>query len=328
MKKLIMLFAAVLTLGIASGCAADKNTLVEGKINVVTSFFPLYDFSKQIGGDHVNVVNMVPTGVEPHDWTPKSRDMTNIAKAQMFVYQGAGFEGWTEDVLGGIDKSKLVVVEASKGIELLPASPNAHDEHDEHDEHDDHDDHDDHASESHGSHAEGGFDPHTWLSPSSALIMAENIKNGLTEADPEHAADYESNYEALAAQIKALDDSFRQQLSGVSKREIVVQHQAFGYLARDYGLVEVSLMGLSHEAEPTAQNLKEISDFIKEHDVHYIFTEELLSDALAKTLANDLGVETLVLHPLEGLTDEEAKSGATYVSLMEQNLNHLLKALQ
>ncbi|WP_199620131.1 metal ABC transporter substrate-binding protein [Paenibacillus alkalitolerans] len=341
MKKIVsVIFITVIALIVAAGCNSQGYVLQEGKVNVITSFFPLYDFAREIGGEHVNVVNIIPTGVDPHDWTPKSQDMTNVANAQMFIYQGAGFEGWTEDLLAGIDKGNLVVVEASHGIELLTASPEGEEHAEEHaEEGEEHaDEHakegeahaDEHAAEESGEdeHDHGQFDPHTWLSPRSALAMAENIKNGLVQADPEHTADYEKNYEALTAELKALDDKFKQQLSGAAKKEIVVSHQAFGYLARDYGLSQLPIMGLAHEAEPTAQDLKEISEFVKEHEVRYIFTEELLSDELAKTLANDLGVQTLPLNPVEGLTEEQMKAGETYISLMEDNLANLMTALK
>ncbi|TLS52972.1 zinc ABC transporter substrate-binding protein [Paenibacillus antri] len=345
----------LLTIGLAAalaattGCASQSGSAIqEEKVNVVTSFFPLYDFARTIGGEYVNAINMIPAGVEPHDWTPKSQDMANITKAQVFAYQGAGFEGWTDDVLGGIDTKGLVIVEASRGIELMKASENAHaeeahaeEEHAREEEHADEHAHeheeehaDEHAAEQADEHAagdghnHGDFDPHTWLSPRSAMQMASNLLEGLKQADPAHAAEYERNFEALKAELAALDKAYTDRLSQVVNKEMVVSHQAFGYLARDYGLVQMPIMGLTPDGEPTAHDLKKISDFVKEHDVRFIFTEELVSDKLAKTLANDLGVETLPLHPLEGLTEAERDAGETYISLMEKNLEQLAKALK
>ncbi|MCI3920155.1 zinc ABC transporter substrate-binding protein [Paenibacillus sp. TRM 82003] len=373
--------------GANAGAGASEGVSDEGKVSVVTSFFPLYDFARKIGGEHANVVNMVPTGVEPHDWTPKSKDMALLSKAQAFIYQGAGFEGWTEDVLGGVNNEALVVVEASRGIELMkadgheeeahadehaheeeahadehaheeeaPADEHAHEEEAHADEHaheeeahaDEHahegaaaaDEHghaeegqaeEVHKEEAHASddgHNHGAYDPHTWLSPRSAITMASNVLEGLKAADPAHAAEFEANFEALKAELEALDQTFADRISALPNKEMVVSHQAFGYLARDYGLVQMPIMGISPEAEPTAQDLKKISEFVKEHGVKYIFTEELVSDQLAKTLANDLGVSTLPLHPLEGLTDEEEAAGETYVTIMTRNLEHLEKALK
>jgi len=352
---------------IAAGCSGDERTgeaaagssgaagggaEPAGAVRVVTSFFPLYDFAKTIGGENADVVNMIPTGVEPHDWTPKSQDMVAVSRADLFVYQGGGFEGWTEDVLGGVDADSLVVVEASRGIELMAASESgseaAHAHEGESGEHADeahadeaHTEDEAHADEAHGegahgeaeahgeaAHDHGDTDPHTWLSPRSALVMAQNVLDGFKAADPENAAVYEANFAKLKADLEALDRKYAEQLGAATNKEMVVSHQAFGYLARDYGLVQMPILGIASDGEPTAQDLKAISEFVKEHGVKYIFTEELVSNELAETLANDLGVQTLPLHPLEGLTEREAQAGETYVSLMEKNLDALVSALK
>lgn len=316
LKKLLFMVALMsLSASLVAGCGnnASKPALVDGKINVVTSFYPLYDFTKKIGGEHVNAINLVPAGVEPHDWSPKSRDMKNMTKAELFVYQGAGFEGWVNDYLKSLNnESKVKVVEASKGVELLKAA-----EEDEH-EHEEHKD----------KHDELQYDPHAWLSPVNAKKMSENIRDGLIAVDPAHKADYEKNFEAIASQLTDLDKRYKQGLSATKKKEIAVSHQAFAYLCHDYGLTQMPIMGLSPDSEPTAKDLQAMNAFIKEHDVKYIFFEELVSDKLAKTLAKDANIETMVLNPLEGLTEEQIKAGEDYISVMDHNLKNLLKALQ
>lgn len=312
----MLLLAVILT-----GCGNSSNVnLSEGKVNVITTFYTLYDFATRIGGDKANVINLVPAGVEPHDWSPKSRDLKNMGKAQLFVYNGAGFEGWAHDFLESLNKdSGLKVVTASDGIELLHGV-----------EHDD--DHGDKkksgASASSDHDHDTDVDPHVWVSPKSALKMAENVKNGFVQADAANKAYYEANYETLRKQLAELDGKFAQSIAKAPRKQIVVSHQAFGYLARDYGLTQMPIMGLSPDSEPTAQDLKAINKFVKDQGVKYIFFEELVSDKMAKTLAKDLGIETLVLNPLEGLTPEQAKAGDNYVTVMERNLQNLLKALQ
>ncbi|MDF2719157.1 MAG: transporter substrate-binding protein [Paenibacillus sp.] len=314
----MLVLAAVMT-----GCGSKSNvTITDGKVNVVTTFYTLYDFASRIGGDKANVINLVPAGVEPHDWSPKSRDLKNMSKAQLFVYNGAGFEGWVHDFLDSLKKdSGVSAIEASQGIELLHGA--AHE--------DDHG-HDEQKSKGKDEHRheedDSDVDPHVWVSPKSALKMAENIKNGLVQADAANKSYYEANYETLRKQLSDLDAKFTQSLAKAPKKEIVVSHQAFGYLCRDYGLTQMPIMGLSADSEPTAQDLKEINKFVKENQVKYIFFEELVSDRMAKTLAKDAGIETLVLNPLEGLTQEQAKAGDNYVTVMENNLQNLLKALQ
>ncbi|MEV5028577.1 metal ABC transporter solute-binding protein, Zn/Mn family [Paenibacillus sp. LPE1-1-1.1] len=289
------------------------------QISVVTSFYPLYYLASEIGGDHVKAVNLVASGIEPHDWTPKSRDLDTASKAQLFLYHGAGLEGWVDGFLKGLSKdSKVITKEMSNGITLIEGSEDEHEDEGEHE--------DEHADEEAPEH--GGVDPHTWVSPKSALKLAENVKNSLIEADAANQADYEKNYAALKTKIESIDADYTAKLAQTTNKDIVTSHQAFGYLARDYGLKQVSIMGLSPDAEPRAQDLLEISKFVKANGVKYIFFEELVSDQLAKTLANEADVETMVLNPLEGLTPDQEKDGETYLTLMERNLQNLVQALQ
>ncbi|MFG1733502.1 metal ABC transporter solute-binding protein, Zn/Mn family [Paenibacillus sp. 843] len=351
---------------ILSGCGSKSGgSIVEGKVNVITTFYPIYEFTKEIGGDDANVVNLLPTGVEPHDWTPRSQDIVNTSKAQLFLYNGAGLEGWVPGFLKGLDKDTQVKpIEVSHGIQLIDAVGDdghghgaaAHEEEHDHSheegteaEHDhSHEDgteaeHDhsheegmeeDHAGHEHEEESAGTStdthhtDPHTWVSPKSALVMAENIKNSLVEVDPEHKDGYEQRFEALKEKLVKLDNDFTSELSKMPKKDIVVSHQAFGYLCRDYGLTQHAIMGLSPDAEPRAQDMVNLTKTVKEKEVQYIFFEELVSDKLAKTLANEAGVETLVLNPVEGLTKEQASAGENYFTLMEKNLQNLTKALQ
>ncbi len=329
-KKSIMLLISVMMMSsiLLSGCGTTKNSLVEGKINVVTSFYPLYDFTKKIGGEHVNVINLVPAGVEPHDWAPKSRDMKNITKAEIFVYNGAGFEGWVDDFLKGLEKdSKLEVVEASHGVELLNASEEEEHEEESAEHEEEGAEHEEEGSEHEEEHDHGQYDPHVWVSPLSAKKLAENIKMALIEADAANEAEYEANYQELIVKLDALSEKIKAVVAKSSRNDIIVSHQAYGYLARDFGLNQKAVMGISPESEPTAQQMKEISHFAEEHHVKYILFEELASPKLAETMANDLNIETLVFNPIEGLTDEQQEAGDDYFTEMERNLISLEKAL-
>lgn len=343
--KLIFPLAAVLVLMVGCGKSAGGE-IVEGKVNVVTSFYPIYEFATAIGGEDANVINLLPVGVEPHDWTPRSQDILNTSKAQLFLYNGAGLEGWAPNFLKGMGKDAAVkTVEVSQGIDLIYAEGDDGHDHGHGDEgteteatHEDHGADEEHHDEEVGgdsadSSHEGDvpahhIDPHTWVSPKSAKIIAENIKNSYIEVDPAHKENYEARYTELSQKLDALDAKFTEELSKTAKKEIVVSHQAFGYLCRDYGLTQHAIMGLSPEAEPRAQDLVALSKMVKEEDIKYIFFEELVSDKLAKTLAGEAGVETLVLNPVEGLTKEQQKAGDNYFTLMENNLQNLILALQ
>lgn len=329
--KLLWSGLLILSLLVLSACGqSSENTakIVEGKVNVVTTFYPVYAFTAAIGGEDANVINLLPTGVEPHDWTPKSQDIVNTSKAQLFLYNGAGLEGWVPNFLKSLNSdTKVKSVAVSEGVKLLSAEGD--DGHGHGEEHED--EHaDDHANES-GNEAQVAdhhIDPHTWVSPKSAMIMAENIKNSLVEVDPEHKAGYEQRYEELRTKLEALDQRFTNELASVPNKEIVVSHQAFGYLARDYGLKQHAIMGLSPDAEPTGQDIVKLAKLVKDEGIKYIFFEELVSDKLAKTLASEAGVETMVLNPVEGLTQEQVKNKDDYFTLMEKNLQNLLIALK
>jgi len=320
-----------------SACGSGgKSEQAEGKVNVVTTFYPLYFFAKEIGGDDAYVVNLIQAGVEPHEWTPKSRDLTAASNAQLFLYNGAGLEGWVDDFLKGLGAdSQVKTVEVSKGIELIRGNPEHEHGADDHDA-DEHsaDEHaaDDHDADEHGadehSHSDLDVDPHTWVSPRSALTMAVNIRDAFVQADPDNAAAYNERYEQLNERLAQLDAKFTEGLAQYEQRDIVVSHQAFGYLCRDYNLHQIAIMGLSPDAEPRAQDLLEIAKIVKERGITTIFFEELVSDRLANTLAGEAKVDTLVLNPVEGLTPEQEKTDETYFSLMERNLENLQKALQ
>ncbi len=301
----------LLTLLLAiTGCSTSSGTIAEDKVNVMTTIYPIYEFTKEIGGEEVNVINLLQTGVEPHDWTPKSQDIVNTSKAQLFLYNGAGLEGWVPSFLKGLNRdTKVKPVEVSSGIELIDAEG---------------DDGHGHGDGDHDHHV----DPHTWVSPKSALVMASNIHKSLVDVDPEHADEYDQRYNVLKQKLEKLDEAFTTKLAGLPKNEIVVSHQAFGYLARDYHLEQHAIMGLSPDAEPRARDLVKLAKTVKEEGIRYIFFEELVSDKLAKTLAAETGVETLVLSPVEGLTEEQEQQGENYFTLMEKNLQNLTKALQ
>lgn len=363
---------------ILAGCSAQVQTS-EQEVQIITSFYPLYDFAMQIGGEHVSVTNMVPAGTDPHDWSPRSQDMILMSKGDLFIYNGAGFDDWwVDDFLGSLREQEMPhVVVASDGIDLISAGGvhaddhdheadehehdsnehnEAHHHEDEHlhdDEHQHEDEHahdaaneheDDHAHEEaehehhaaheheeqgeHGhSHHHGQYDPHVWLSPLSAMQMAENIKNGLVAVDPEHAADYEANYARLIDELTALHEDYTAVTANAPRKQFVTSHEAFAYLARDYGLEQLAVMGLAADAEPTSQDLKRIADFIAEHDVKYIMMEELAPPKIAETLAADLGIEILTLNPIEGLTKAQQTEGESYISLMRHNLHSLELAL-
>lgn len=338
-RRSSILAAVLVAMLVIVGCTStDEQDNEMDTMKVITSFYPLYYFAEQIGGDHVEVTNLVASGVEPHDWTPKPRDMIRLTEAQVFVYNGLGFEGWVDSFLKGVDdQAAQVIVEASQGIVPIVGGEHSNEHNGEHghedlneegqSSHEAHTDDDQSREAEHDGHHHGIYDPHVWLSPLQAIKMAENIKEGLVLADPTHIADYEAGFAALKQQLEQLHDEYTAALDATNRRDIVVSHQAYAYLARDYGLTQVPVMGLSPESEPTARDMQRIVEYVRDNNIKYILFEELASPQLAKVLADEAGIETLVFHPVEGLTEEQQQAGEDYMSMMRKNLETLVIAL-
>lgn len=304
--------ACTLSLSLLTGCGTQPADTAagDGRLRVLTSFYPMYDFACKIGGDCIDVINMVPSGTEPHDWEPSTNDLKNLEKADVFIYNGADMEPWADDLL--VSRSDtLRVVEASENVELRTTDG----------EHE-------HAHEHEGAdHHHGDFDPHVWLDPENAKIEMEAIRDALCAADPENSTVFQSNYEKYAAELDALDAEFREKLSSLPNRTIVVAHEAFGYLCDAYGLTQVGIEGLSPDSEPDPGRMAEVIDFVREHSISTIFFEELVSPKVAEAIASETGAQAKMLSPLEGLSDEQAAAGADYFSVMHDNLAALMEAL-
>lgn len=324
MKKLGLKLSAVLlaTSFALAGCTGGKtaNTTDKkdgDKIKVYASFYPMYDFAKKIGGDKVEVTNLVPAGTEPHDWEPSAKDLAKISESDILVYSGAGMESWIDKVDQVTKDRKLVKVEASKGIDLIK-SEHHHDEEDAKEE-----DHED----AHEEHDHGEYDPHVWLAPQNAKIQMKNIKDALVKADPTNKDYYEKNFEVYSQKIDDLDVKFSTSLKDTKSKNIVVSHEAFAYLCKAYGINQVGIEGLSPDSEPDAARMAEVTKFAKENKIKYIFFEELVSPKVSEAIAKEVGAKTAVLNPLEGLSDDQLKAGEDYFSVMESNLKVLLEAL-
>ena len=304
--------ACTLSLSLLTGCGTQPADTAagDGRLRVLTSFYPMYDFACKIGGDCIDVTNMVPSGTEPHDWEPSTNDLKNLEKADVFIYNGADMEPWADDLL--VSRSDtLHVVEASENVELRTTDG----------EHE-------HAHEHEGAdHHHGDFDPHVWLDPENAKIEMEAIRDALCAADPENSTVFQSNYEKYAAELDALDAEFREKLAPLPNRTIVVAHEAFGYLCDAYGLMQVGIEGLSPDSEPDPGRMAEVIDFVREHSISTIFFEELVSPKVAEAIASETGAQAKMLSPLEGLSDEQAAAGADYFSVMHDNLAALMEAL-
>ena len=299
---------------LVSGCSnaastnSEKTSAGSKKLHIVTTFYPMYYFAKKVAGSSANVELLIPNGVEPHDWEPTAQDMAKIQDSDLFIYNSRYFETWTEKVLKSINDSNLNVVEASNGIKLMNALDSEED--------------DGHHSE----HA-ASKDPHVWLSPVLAQREVDNIAKALEQADPKNKDQFQKNAASLNLQLADLDREYKETMDKAKNKEFVTQHAAFGYLAKQYGLTQIPIAGLSPDVEPTLGKLAELTDLTKKKNVKIIYFEQLTSSKVAETLAKEIGAKTEVLNPLEGLTKEEQKQGLDYVDVMRKNLGSLKLAL-
>ncbi len=270
------------------------------KLQVTASFYPLYFFAKEIGGNKAEVVDITPAGAEPHDYEPTARDIARIEKSKLLVLNGGGLEAWGDNIKKNIDPRETSVIMAGEGLTAQQVT----------------------------EEGEIRTDPHIWLSPVLAQEMADRIAQSFELADPPNKNYYRANATAIKAKLAELDKAYRQGLSRCAEKNIITSHAAFGYLAATYGLKQVPIAGLSPDAEPSPQQLANIAKFAKDNHVKYIFFESLVSPKLAQTIANEVGAQTLVLNPIEGLSNEELDSGKDYLTEMQSNLINLKTALQ
>lgn len=295
----------MLALGLTalSGCGVKTeekaDTAAGEKIYVYSSFYAMYDMANKIGGDKIRLANLVPAGTEPHDWEPSPNDIANLEKAGVLIYNGAGMEQWVDKVLNSISNKKLIAVDTSREVKLLENTDGDEDL---------------------------KYDPHVWLNPMNAKKQMEAIKNALASADPANKDYYEKNYAENAKRLDALDLEYKEAVSGFAQKNIIVAHQAFGYICEAYGLKQVPIEGLSAESEPSPARMAEITEFVKDNNVKYIFYEELISPKVAQAIARETGAKTAVLNPLEGLEENDIKAGKEYFSVMRENLEALKKA--
>ncbi|MDR5682763.1 MAG: metal ABC transporter substrate-binding protein [Armatimonadota bacterium] len=283
----------------------------EQRLSVVASFYPLYEFAQRIGGDRADVRLLVPPGAEPHDYEPTPQDVVALGQANLVIYNGAGFEPWIERLRGEIS-DRAVVVDATEGLPLVAAEHG----------------HDHPGEERKEGPQKEALDPHVWLDPVLAQQQVDNILAGFVRADPEGEATYRANSKALRKDLQALHERLEQALADCRIREFITAHAAFGYFARRYRIKMIPIAGLSPEAEPSPGKLREIVREAREHGIQVIYYERLVSPRVAETIAREVGARTLVLDPVEGLTEEDRREGKTYFAVMDENLRNLVEGLE
>lgn len=305
MKYVCKPFLILLSLFMILTACASKPvppTPPSGKISVIATLFPQYDFARQIAGEYADVTLLLPPGAESHSFEPSPNDMIRISQSQLFLYTGDAMEPWVPKMLAGFDDSGFLAVDLSQGISLEPEA-------------------------SHGDHA--GFDPHIWTSPVKAKQMVKNLTDALCQADPQHQSAYQENSSAYLEKLGQLDAKFRE-IAGNGKRRDFVFGSRFAcrYFAEEYGLQPLSPYdSCSAETEPSAQAMAHVIDYIQSAGIPVIYYQELTDEKTARSMAETTGAELLLFHSCHNVSKEDFQKGVTYLSLMEQNAEHLQKGL-
>ncbi len=302
-KTALALTAALLLAGCGSGDSGSGS-----KTSVVASFYPLAFVAEQVGGSHVDVDNLTSPGAEPHDLELKPKQVGVVQDADLLVYE-KDFQSAVDQAVEQADRDDKGTVEVTSIVKMQEALEGAEGHEHEEEGHD---------------HADEGEDPHVWLDPLNMIAITESVRAKLTKIDPDHAAAYTKNAATLTSKLKALDESFTTGLADCKITKIVTSHAAFSYLAHRYGLQQVAIAGIDPSNEPSSGQLADIVDLVRKDKITTVFTEELVSPAIADTVTKETGVKTATLDPIEGLSDETADE--TYLTLMANNLAVLTKA--
>ena len=294
---------AALTL---AGCGGSANDSGGGKLDVVTSFYPLEFIARTVGGDAVNVTTLTAPGVEPHDLELTPKQVGEIAGAKLVVFEKNLQPAVDEAVEQNAKDAGFDIAPAAQ----LEATGADFEEHEE-------------GAET-AAHKDDALDPHFWLDPVRYAAVVKAVEDKLVSLDSANAAGYHERAKALLDQVGKLDTEYKTGLASCKLKTFVTSHEAFAYLAKRYGLTMVGIAGFTPDAEPTPARIKEVQDIVKAQHVTTIFSEELVSPKVADTIAKDVGVKTAVLSPIEGLSDANSKE--TYLTLMQKNLQELQKA--
>jgi zinc transport system substrate-binding protein len=270
------------------------------KLVTISSFYPLYEFAKKVGQEKIDLILLVPEGVEPHDWEPTIQDIQNMQQADLIFINGIGFESWVNNV--HFINSKIQIIDTSVGIKIKNNKTLEINEF--------------------KSNADSNSDPHIWLNPKMAQIQVQNIANALSKNDPENQDYYQKNARSYINELELLDNEIRNELSKCN-RNFIASHNAFSYFADEYGLVQHAIINSNDpEIEPTSKTLEKIINLARKNDINVIFTEEGIDPKTSQIITNEIGGKVLVLSPLE-----IGAKNFTYVDRMKQNLSNLKEAL-
>ncbi|UFT99872.1 ZinT/AdcA family metal-binding protein [Radiobacillus kanasensis] len=342
-KKLFgLLILSIMMVGGIAACGNEEKSSGDhskpsNEIKIFTTVYPIQFFAEQIAGDQASVESILPAGSNPHNYEPTTEEIVKVADSDAFIYIGAGLEPYAKQISDSMESEDVKIVEASSGIELIDhvhshdhGEEATHDEHDHEGEEGTHDEHDhegeETAEDEHGHH-HGDKDPHIWLDPIRSIQLAENIKDTLVELKPDQEEAFNKNFEELKGKLEKLDQEFQEKLESLPENKIIVSHAAYGYWEENYGIEQIAISGLSPTNEPSQKEIKNIIETSEEYGLKYVFFEQNVTPKVAEVVRKEISAETLRIHNLSVLTEEDIENEEDYFTLMEKNLEVLTQAL-
>jgi zinc transport system substrate-binding protein len=305
-RRLGVLLCMLILLAV-SGCASAvpaSSSRTRGEL-IVTAFYPLQFVAQHVAGTQAVVSNLTQPGTEPHDLELTPRQVASLTTASLVLYE-KGFQPAVDEAV--LQSENPQVIDTTTVVPLRPLAVSGDDLH----------------SGDWTANDHAALDPHVWLDPTSLIRITRVVENQLSIIDPDHAEDYARNAATLNKELRRLDRSFRSGLAHCTRTEFITTHAAFGYLARRYHLTQIPIAGLNPDTEPSPARIAQVQRLAQAYGLTTIFSETLVSPAVAKAIAGDLGLVTDVLDPIEGLTDQSR--GHDYLSVMYANLAALRKA--
>lgn len=304
MKKILLIIAISLAI-VGTIVLVNKNKETEtenDKLNVVTTIFPLWDFTRMIADDTINLTNLLPPNQGPHDFSVTPAEAQKVAKADVLIINGVGdLEAWLPDLLANNKKRSLVVINAGEGAHLVESGA---------------------TLKVSGDMELTETDPHIWLDPQNAIIQIENITRGLSKINPKQSDFYAYNAERIKTLIKDMESTYQEKLNNLSHKDFISFHNAFNHLSYRFGLNQVGVFEELPGQEPSPKELMTIINTIKKAKIKVLFSEPQFSPKIVETVARDLGIRTMTLDPLDSGDFENS----FYLTIMETNLKNLVEA--
>ena len=320
MRRLLAAVLAAVVLLPAVGCAARPAEPESGKLRVVCSLFPYYDFVRAIGGEDVEAELLVPAGRETHSFEPTPLDVIRLSQADVFVYNGGESEYWVEEILDSAGEEipyTLRLMDYAQPLEeeLAEGMQGAG--------HDDHHDHDD------GHEDEVEYDEHIWTSPKNAVVLCRTVCDAICKADPANEDLYRANCDGYCAQIEALDARFAS-LCESAPRKLLVFADRFPmlYFCREFGLdYRAAFHGCSGDTEPSLATIKYLIDKVEDEDIPVVYTIDFGTKKVAAVVSECTGAAVDTLYSMQTVSRADFDAGETYLTLMERNYEALRKGL-